>query len=139
MADLKLSILETEVSTLVTAMRRSQVWSRTDSTLINPTLLSPFLALKSNLNSSEAFELEPKVFLTPFLDVIRSESVTGQVTGLALDSVHKFLTYDLLNPDMKDATDAVENLADAVTHARYIVKRSKRFMICYYYVCFVFP
>ena len=39
--------------------------------------------------------LEPKTFLTPFLDVIRSEAVTGSVTGLALDSVHKFLSYQV--------------------------------------------
>ena len=29
-------------------------------------------------------DLDPVLFLTPFLDVIRSEVVTGPVTGLAL-------------------------------------------------------
>ena len=62
--------------------------------------------------------LEPNVFLSPFLDVIRSEVVTGPVTGLALDAVHKMLAYELLHPGMKDIASAVENLADAVTHAR---------------------
>ena len=64
-------------------------------------------------------DLEPKTFLTPFLDVIRSEAVTGTVTGMALDSVHKFLSYQILHTGMPDVAEAVENLADAVTHARY--------------------
>ena len=32
----------------------------------------------------------------PFLDVIRSEDVTGHVTALALTAVHKFLAYDMI-------------------------------------------
>ena len=64
--------------------------------------------------------LDPKTFLTPFLDVIRSEAVTGSVTGMALDSVHKFLAYQILHPDMPEVATAVENLADAVTHARFV-------------------
>ena len=128
---LGISILESEVTTLVTAMRRSNVWSRTDTTPAHPALLSPFLQLKSMLNSSDSLKvgkhskvlntcdsLEPNVFLSPFLDVIRSEVVTGPVTGLALDAVHKMLAYELLHPGMKDIASAVENLADAVTHAR---------------------
>lgn len=41
-------------------------------------------------------EIEPNVFLGPFLDVIRSEDTTGPITGLALSSVNKFLSYSLL-------------------------------------------
>merc|ERR1712226_5205 len=70
--------------------------------------------------SSTCDNLEPNVFLSPFLDVIRSEVVTGPVTGLALDAVHKMLSYELLHPEMKDIASAVENLADAVTHARFV-------------------
>ena len=127
---LGLSILESEVTTLVTAMRRSNVWSRSDTTPAHPALLTPFLQLKSMLNSADSLtsvgynNLEPNVFLSPFLDVIRSEVVTGPVTGLALDAVHKMLAYELLHPEMKDIASAVENLADAVTHARYLIRIS---------------
>ena len=60
------------------------------------------------------------MFLAPFLDVIRSDVVTGHVTGLALDAVHKLLSYELLHVEMKEIANAVENIADAVTHARYV-------------------
>ena len=58
------------------------------------------------------------MFLTPFLDVIRSEVVTGPVTGLALDAMQKFLSYELLHVETTGAANAVENIADVVTHAR---------------------
>jgi brefeldin A-resistance guanine nucleotide exchange factor 1 len=45
---------------------------------------------------SELDELEANVYLTPFLDVIRSEDTTGPITGLALSSVNKFLSYNLI-------------------------------------------
>lgn len=41
-------------------------------------------------------DVEPNVFLRPFLEVVRSEDTTGPITGLALTSVNKFLSYGLL-------------------------------------------
>ncbi len=41
-------------------------------------------------------ELAPNEFLSPFLEVIRSEDTTGPITGLALTSVNKFLSYSLI-------------------------------------------
>ena len=117
-----LAILETEVSIMTTALKRSNVWSRSDAVSAHPTLLKPFIGLRSELNgdSENLDDLDPNVFLAPFLDVIRSDVVTGHVTGLALDAVHKMLSYELLHVDMKEIANAVENIADAVTHARYV-------------------
>ncbi len=135
-----LAILETEVTVMATALKRSNVWSRSDAVSAHPTLLKPFVALRyasvSNClcflipNTSTFYrstltnnhqtldDLNPNAFLAPFLDVIRSDVVTGHVTALALDAVHKLLSYELLHVGMKDIANAVENLADAVTHAR---------------------
>ena len=41
-------------------------------------------------------DVEPNAFLSPFLEVIRSEDTTGPITGLALTSVNKFLSYGLV-------------------------------------------
>ena len=91
----------------------------TDS--LHPALLQPFLDLKRVLASALTLnEVDPNEFLSPFLDVIRSESVTGPVTGQALAAVNKFLAYGLLDPDMPNIASAVENLTDAVTHARQV-------------------
>ena len=50
----------------------------------------------------------------------RSEDVSGHVTALAINSVNKFLSYDLIDCGKSGVKIAVENLADAVTHARFV-------------------
>lgn len=45
---------------------------------------------------SELADVEPNIFLRPFLEVVRSEDTTGPITGLALTSVNKFLSYGLI-------------------------------------------
>ena len=59
-------------------------------------------------------------FLGPFLDVIRSEETSGPLTGLAISSVNKFLSYNLIPLNHVSASSAVEGVADAITHARFI-------------------
>ncbi|XP_041364766.1 Golgi-specific brefeldin A-resistance guanine nucleotide exchange factor 1-like isoform X2 [Gigantopelta aegis] len=115
-------IIQGEVSLVVTAMRRTSRWT-THSHLDEDAdpLLSSFSQLKDVLNSITALdELEPNVFLSPFLEVIRSEDTTGPITGLALTSVNKFLSYGLVDPMSEMAAAAIENVADAVTHARFV-------------------
>jgi len=120
--DRGLYIVESEISVLLTSMTRSNLWNSSslqDSNTEN--LIKEFLALKKSLGSVKTFnDLDTVEFLMPFLDVIRSEDVTGHVTGLALTAVHKFLAYDMIDVDKPSVCSAVENLADAVTHARFV-------------------
>lgn len=41
--------------------------------------------------------MNPDTFLSPFLDVIRSDQTNGPVTAQALSSVAKFLSYGLID------------------------------------------
>ena len=41
------------------------------------------------------------MFLGPFLEVIRSEDTSGPITGLALSSLNKFLSYNLFGMSAK--------------------------------------
>uniref|UniRef100_A0A914VU46 SEC7 domain-containing protein n=2 Tax=Plectus sambesii TaxID=2011161 RepID=A0A914VU46_9BILA len=84
-------------------------------------LLRNFADLRDVLNSvSDLADMNPDTFLSPFLDVIRSELTTGPVTGQALASVGKFLSYGLIDPSSMKAANAVESIADAVTHAKFV-------------------
>jgi brefeldin A-resistance guanine nucleotide exchange factor 1 len=127
------SLLETEACVLTMALKRTghQMWSRSSSMAsaatasavensLHPTLLQGFLDLKVALvhMGPSLATVDPNIFLAPFLDVIRSEVVTGPVTGLALNAVNKILAYGLLHEKQPNIASAVENLADAVTHAR---------------------
>ncbi|XP_060096950.1 Golgi-specific brefeldin A-resistance guanine nucleotide exchange factor 1 [Heteronotia binoei] len=64
--------------------------------------------------------VEAIVFLRPFLEVIRSEDTTGPITGLALTSVNKFLSYALIDSTHEGTAEGMENMADAITHARFV-------------------
>ncbi|XP_056018280.1 Golgi-specific brefeldin A-resistance guanine nucleotide exchange factor 1-like isoform X3 [Ostrea edulis] len=115
-------IIQGEISLVVTAMRRSSRWvNHTQQDEESDPLLSSFSQLKDILNNiSDLDEIEPNAFLGPFLEVIRSEDTTGPITGLALTSVNKFLSYGLVDSSCETAPAAIENIADAVTHARFV-------------------
>ncbi len=119
-----LAIVEAEVGVLTMAMKRGQLWSRSSSPggdSLHPALLGAFLDLKRALASAKDLAaVDPSAFLAPFLAVVRSETVTGPVTGMALAAVCKFLSYGVLHPGQAGAAHAVEGLADAVTHARFV-------------------
>ncbi|KAG1678115.1 Golgi-specific brefeldin A-resistance guanine nucleotide exchange factor 1 [Nymphon striatum] len=111
-----------ELSFVVTAMKKGNRWSsHVYQDEHQDILIRNFSNLKEILNHvSDLSELEPYTFLSPFLDVIRSEDTTGPVTGLALSSVNKFLAYNLISVTCETAPVAVENIAIAVTHARFV-------------------
>lgn len=115
-------VVQGEMSILLTAMRRGTRWSsHSHQDEENDLLIKSFIALKDVLNQiGDLHELEPIHFLGPFLEVIRSEETTGPVTSLALSSVSKFLSYRLIDPGGKSVPAAVEAIADAVTHARFV-------------------
>lgn len=83
--------------------------------------MKQMVELKATLNNIEDLRLvEPMVFLSPFLDVIKSEETTGPITSLALSTINKFLSYGLIDPTHSSLAVTVEAIADAVTHARFV-------------------
>ena len=46
---------------------------------------------------SDLTDVEPSTYFTPFLDVVRSEDTNGNITGMALTAVAKFLRYGLVD------------------------------------------
>ncbi|XP_063968958.1 Golgi-specific brefeldin A-resistance guanine nucleotide exchange factor 1-like [Lytechinus pictus] len=115
-------VVQGEMQLVVTAMRRSSRWTThlPQEEEQDPFLVS-FSRLKAILNSiADLGAIEPNVFLGPFLDVIRSDDTTGPITGLALSSINKFLSYGLLDANIDGAAQGIENIADAVTHTRFV-------------------
>ncbi|GAB0087888.1 Golgi-specific brefeldin A-resistance guanine nucleotide exchange factor 1 [Sergentomyia squamirostris] len=116
-------VVRGELATLTTAMRRGSRWGGGNSYQDEEQdgLLRPLHELKNILIQSEDLRMiDPNVFLGPFLDVIKSDETTGPVTSLALSAVNKFLSYGLIDPTHSTIATTVENIADAVTHARFV-------------------
>ncbi|XP_021254671.1 Golgi-specific brefeldin A-resistance guanine nucleotide exchange factor 1 isoform X1 [Numida meleagris] len=122
MVDKNIYIVQGEINAVVGAIKRNARWStHTHLDEERDPLLHSFSVLKEVLNNiTELSEIEPNVFLRPFLEVIRSEDTTGPITGLALTSVNKFLSYALIDPSHEGTAEGMENMADAVTHARFV-------------------
>ncbi|XP_035255460.1 Golgi-specific brefeldin A-resistance guanine nucleotide exchange factor 1 isoform X3 [Anguilla anguilla] len=122
MVDKNIYIVQGEISAVVGAIKRNSRWStHTPLDEEQDPLLNSFSHLKEILNNiKELSEIEPNVFLRPFLEVVRSEDTTGPITGLALTSVNKFLSYGLIDANHEGAAEGIENMADAVTHARFV-------------------
>ncbi|NXD69278.1 GBF1 factor, partial [Eolophus roseicapillus] len=122
MVDKNIYIVQGEINAVVGAIKRNARWStHTHLDEERDPLLHSFSFLKEVLNNiTELSEIEPNVFLRPFLEVIRSEDTTGPITGLALTSVNKFLSYALIDPSHEGTAEGMENMADAVTHARFV-------------------
>ncbi|KAG8435109.1 hypothetical protein GDO86_013165 [Hymenochirus boettgeri] len=120
--DKNIYIVQGEISTVIGAIKRNSRWSmHTPLDEKQDPLLHSFSVLKEVLNNiKELSEIEPNVFLRPFLEVIRSEDTSGPITGLALTSVNKFLSYALIDPSHEGTAEGIENMADAVTHARFV-------------------
>ncbi|PRD33025.1 UNVERIFIED_CONTAM: Golgi-specific brefeldin A-resistance guanine nucleotide exchange factor 1 [Trichonephila clavipes] len=115
-------IIVGEMNMVMTSMKKASRWStnihQEDE---QDTLLKNFSDLKELLNQVNSInDLEPITYLKPFLDVIRAENTTGPVTGLGLSAVSKFLSYGLIDAKQPTAPLAAENIADAVTHARFL-------------------
>nr|XP_029496594.1 Golgi-specific brefeldin A-resistance guanine nucleotide exchange factor 1-like isoform X1 [Oncorhynchus nerka] len=122
MVDKNIYIVQGEICTVVGAIKRNSRWNtHTPLDEEQDPLLNGFSHLKEILNHmKELSDVEPNIFLRPFLEVVRSEDTTGPITGLALTSVNKFLSYGLIDANHEAATEAIENMADAVTHARFV-------------------
>ncbi|XP_051945583.1 Golgi-specific brefeldin A-resistance guanine nucleotide exchange factor 1-like isoform X5 [Xyrauchen texanus] len=115
-------IVQGEISIVVAAIKRNSRWStHTPLDEEQDPLLNSFSHLKEELNKiKDLSEVVPNEFLRPFLEVVRSEDTTGPITGLALTSVNKFLSYGLIDANHEGAAEGIENMADAVTHARFV-------------------
>lgn len=65
-------------------------------------------------------DIDPNTFLAPFLEVIKSEETSGPVTGMALTSVDKFISYNLIALNGDTTPNCVQHIADSITHARFV-------------------
>lgn len=81
---------------------------------VDPTLKS-LIRLKKKLRKNP-LDLSDPSYLRPFCEVIKNKDISGPITGLALQSLLKFINYGFLaNNDQ-----ATELIGDSVTKARFI-------------------
>lgn len=115
-------ILLGEITPLLAAMKRSTPrWSSQQQDLERDPLVVKLKELRTTVTYLGPDDtLDPNTFLDPFLAIIRSEDTTGPVTKSALAAVNRMLNYGLITGECASAASAVEAVAAAVTHARFV-------------------
>uniref|UniRef100_A0A803P114 SEC7 domain-containing protein n=1 Tax=Cannabis sativa TaxID=3483 RepID=A0A803P114_CANSA len=119
-------MINSEVGAVLAVMRRNVRWSgryMSGDDQLEHSLIQSLKALRKQIftwqNNWRA--INPSVYLQPFLDVIRSDETGAPITGVALSSVYKILTLDIIDQDTEHVEDAMNLLVDAVTSCRFEV------------------
>ncbi|KAI6652566.1 hypothetical protein LOD99_4351 [Oopsacas minuta] len=121
-----IQIVQNEITTLITSMRKVSTsrWGTTSTFRSIDEEPDEFLKslyfLRSTLISlSDLFELDCSMLLAPFIGIIRDESISGYITGLALLSLNKFIIYEVISANSKGIMESIDTLAHVITHTRF--------------------
>lgn len=86
----------------------------------NDPLLSGFIQLRLMLNNLKSLDdVDSLTVLQPFLLVISTSSTSGYLTSLALDSLQKFFSYNIINSSSPNYTAAFRQTVISLTHCRF--------------------
>uniref|UniRef100_A0A7N0V2E3 SEC7 domain-containing protein n=1 Tax=Kalanchoe fedtschenkoi TaxID=63787 RepID=A0A7N0V2E3_KALFE len=119
-------IINTEISAVLAVMRRNVRWGVRylgDDIQMEHPLIHSLKKLRKEIFSwqNQWESTNPAAYLQPFLDVIQSDETGAPITGVALSSVYKILTLDILNEHTANVEDAMALIVDAVTSCRFEV------------------
>lgn len=127
-----LYIILGEVNYIITALKRNQLTRHNhhnhnnhnliEQQQIQDPLIRNFIELKSILTQINVNlnDIDSSTYLVPFLEVIKSEETNGPITLIALTSLDKFISYGLIDINSETISLNVQQISDAVTHARFV-------------------
>ncbi|KAF2299152.1 hypothetical protein GH714_030818 [Hevea brasiliensis] len=120
------SMINAEVGAVLAVMRRNVRWGGryiSGDDQLEHSLIQSLKALRKQIFSWQHpwNTINPAVYLQPFLDVIRSDETGAPITGVALSSVYKILTLDVIDQNTVNVEDAMHLVVDAVTSCRFEV------------------
>ncbi|KAM0040722.1 putative Sec7 domain, guanine nucleotide exchange factor, Sec7 domain superfamily [Helianthus debilis subsp. tardiflorus] len=119
-------MINSEIGAVLAVMRRNVRWGGRYTSAddqLEHTLIQSLKSLRRKIFSwqHEWHMMNPVVYLQPFLDVIQSDETGAPITGVALSSVYKILTLDVLDQNTVNVEVAMHLVVDAVTSCRFEV------------------
>lgn len=86
----------------------------------NDPFLLGFIQLRLMLNKLDTLnDIDSLTVLQPFLLVVSTNTISGYITSLALDSLQKFINLNVINQHSKNYVNAYRGLINALTHCRF--------------------
>nr|KYP64762.1 Pattern formation protein EMB30 [Cajanus cajan] len=122
-------MINAEIGAVLAVMRRNVRWGvhyMSDDDQSEHFLVQSLKALRRQIFSwqNEWNAINPALYLQPFLDVIQSDETGAPITGVALSSVYKILTLDVIDQNTVNVGDAMHLVVDAITSCRFEVTDS---------------
>lgn len=119
-------VINTEIAAVLAVMRRNVRWGgryMSGDDQLEHSLIQSLKALRKQIFSwqHQWHTVNPILYLQPFLDVIRSDETGAPITGVALSSVYKILTLDMIDQTTANVEDAMHLIVDSVTSCRFEV------------------
>lgn len=119
-------MINSEVGAVLAVMRRNVRWGgryMSGDDQLEHSLIQSLKTLRKQIFTwqQQWHTINPAVYLQPFLDVIRSDETGAPITGVALSSVYKIITLDVLDLNTVSVEDAMHLVVDAVTSCRFEV------------------
>jgi brefeldin A-resistance guanine nucleotide exchange factor 1 len=119
-------MVNSEVSAVLAVMRRNARWagrySQADDQLEHPLIRSLKGLRRVVFTWRQPWEsIDPCLYLSPFLDVIRSDETGAQITGVALSAVYKMVHLEIFDAETANVDIAMHTIVDSVTSCRFEV------------------
>ncbi|CAF2166446.1 unnamed protein product [Brassica napus] len=121
------SMINSEIGAVLAVMRRNVRWGvryiGDDDDQLEHSLIHSLKELRKQifLWQTNWQNVDPKLYIQPFLDVILSDETGAPITGVALSSVYKILTLDVFTLDTVNVGEAMHIIVDAVKSCRFEV------------------
>ncbi|WOG94114.1 hypothetical protein DCAR_0313407 [Daucus carota subsp. sativus] len=118
--------VNSEIGAVLAVMRRNVRWGvnyMAEDDQLEHSLIHSFKELRKKIFmwQSRWKTVNPVLYLKPFLDVIQSDETGAPITGVALSSVYKILTLEVIDLDSVNVDEAFQLIVDAVTSCRFEV------------------
>ncbi|GAU36373.1 hypothetical protein TSUD_151400 [Trifolium subterraneum] len=119
-------MINAEIGSVLAVMRRNVRWGvhyMSDDDQSEHFLVQSLKTLRKQIFSwqDQWHSINPALYLQPFLDVIQSDETGAPITGVALSSVYKILTLDVIEQNTVNVIDTMDLVVDAVTSCRFEV------------------
>lgn len=117
-------MINSEIGAVLAVMRRNVRWGGryvSGDDQLEHSLIQSLKTLRKQifLWQNQWQTVNPVLYLQPFLEVIRSDETGAPITSVALSSMYKILTLDVLDLNTVNIEDGMNLVVDAVTSCRF--------------------
>ncbi|MCO5586486.1 hypothetical protein L7F22_040426 [Adiantum nelumboides] len=119
-------MVNAEIGAVLAVMRRNARWAGRymgGDDQLEHSLVYSLKTLRRSIFSWQQpwIKINPALYLTPFLDVVRSDETGAPITGVALSAVYKILSLEVFDSQTAHVDEAMHEIVDAVTSCRFEV------------------